>query len=46
MVVNKLHPGAIIVFHDSIKAEENMRYALVKLLEEVKRRGWGFGVIE
>lgn len=26
-------PGSIIVFHDSLKAEKNMKYALVKTLE-------------
>ena len=46
MVVNKLHPGAIIVFHDSVKAEANMRHALVEVLEELRRRSWGFGVVE
>ena len=46
IVLNSLRPGAIIVFHDSKKAESNMKFALVKLLEEVKKRGLEFGVIE
>lgn len=46
IVLNNLRPGAIIVFHDSRKAEENMRYALVKVLNEAKKRGLGFGMIE
>ena len=46
IVTKNLRPGSIVVFHDSIKAEANMRFGLVKLLEEVKRRGWGFGVVE
>ena len=46
IVINSLRPGAIIVFHDSKKAESNMKFALVKLLEEVKKRGLEFGVIE
>ena len=31
--------GSIIVFHDSVKAFRNMRYALPRTLEEVRRRG-------
>lgn len=46
IVLNNLRPGVIIVFHDSIKAEKKMRYALVKLLKEAKRRNYKFGVIE
>jgi len=46
IVLNSLRPGAIIVFHDSKKAESNMKFALVKLLEEVKKRGLEFGVID
>ncbi|MDX9847370.1 MAG: polysaccharide deacetylase family protein [Tenuifilaceae bacterium] len=45
IVLNNLRPGAIIVFHDSRKAEENMRYALVRVLEEANRRGLRFGLI-
>ncbi|MDY0201978.1 MAG: polysaccharide deacetylase family protein [Tenuifilaceae bacterium] len=46
IVLSNLHPGAIIVFHDSIKAEKNMRHALIRVLEEVKRRGWEFGEVD
>jgi peptidoglycan/xylan/chitin deacetylase (PgdA/CDA1 family) len=46
IVLNNLHPGAIVVFHDSKKAEKNMKYGLEKLLEEVKNRGLQFGLIE
>jgi peptidoglycan-N-acetylglucosamine deacetylase len=45
IVLNNLHPGAIIVFHDSIKAEKNMKHALVLLLDEIKERGYNFGII-
>jgi peptidoglycan/xylan/chitin deacetylase (PgdA/CDA1 family) len=37
IVLNNLRPGAIIVFHDSRKAEENMRCGLIKTLEECRR---------
>lgn len=31
---NQVKPGSIIVFHDSLKAKTNMKYALEKTLEE------------
>ena len=44
IVTNNLHPGAIVVFHDSLKAEANMRMGLVRTLEEIKKRGMTFGL--
>jgi peptidoglycan/xylan/chitin deacetylase (PgdA/CDA1 family) len=38
-VVPYIEGGAIIVFHDSVKAFRNMRYALPRTLEEIRRRG-------
>ena len=32
-VTKKVNKGSIIVFHDSIKAETNLRYALPKTIE-------------
>jgi peptidoglycan/xylan/chitin deacetylase (PgdA/CDA1 family) len=46
IVLNNLRAGSIIVFHDSKKAEKNMKHGLVKLLDEAKRRGLEFGLIE
>lgn len=45
-VVNHLHPGAIIVFHDSLKAERNLRYALPRVLEAIQNKGLKFKAIE
>jgi peptidoglycan-N-acetylglucosamine deacetylase len=45
IVVNNLRPGAIIVFHDSKKAEKNMNYGLAKLIEEAKKKGLEFGLL-
>ncbi|NOU18062.1 MAG: polysaccharide deacetylase family protein [Bacteroidales bacterium] len=45
-VVNHLHPGAIIVFHDSKKAERNLRYALPRVLEAISQKGLKFKRIE
>lgn len=35
-----LKPGAIIVFHDNIKAREKVRYALPRLLEHMEKEGY------
>jgi peptidoglycan-N-acetylglucosamine deacetylase len=35
-----VRPGSIVVFHDSIKAERNMTYALPRLLEALKSGGY------
>ncbi len=37
--------GSIIVFHDSLKAEQNMRYALPKAIEFLIREGYKFDVL-
>ncbi len=39
-VIKHISPGKIIVFHDSIKAEENLRYVLPKILEYVTLHKW------
>ena len=39
-VIRNMRPGSIIVFHDSAKAFEKIKYALPKVLEEIKKRGW------
>ncbi len=41
-VVDNVENGSIIVFHDSLKAEKNMRYALPRVLENLSNRGFGF----
>jgi peptidoglycan/xylan/chitin deacetylase (PgdA/CDA1 family) len=37
--------GSIVVFHDSEKAKERMLYALPRYVEEMKVRGFTFGVL-
>jgi len=37
-----LEPGAIIVFHDSIKAREKLMYALPRFIEYVRAEGYSF----
>ncbi|KAA6327688.1 Peptidoglycan-N-acetylglucosamine deacetylase, partial [termite gut metagenome] len=37
--------GSIITFHDSLKAEKNMKYALPRSLEWIKEQGFKFGLL-
>ena len=37
--------GSIIVFHDSLKAERNMKYALPRAIEWLKEEGYTFELI-
>ncbi|MGD9977066.1 MAG: polysaccharide deacetylase family protein [Bacteroidales bacterium] len=41
-VMNHVHPGAIIVFHDSVKAQRNLKYALPRVLEGITAMGLTF----
>ncbi|MSQ80078.1 MAG: polysaccharide deacetylase family protein [Flavobacteriaceae bacterium] len=41
----KAKPGSIIVFHDSVKAAENMYYILPKLLESLASKGFIFAAL-
>lgn len=39
-VLQNIGPGSIIVFHDSVKAERNLRYVLPKVLDLISKQGW------
>ncbi len=39
-VLKNIKPGSIIVFHDSLKAEKNLRYVLPKVLEFIGEKNW------
>lgn len=41
-VTGNTKPGAIIVFHDSVKAETNLRYSLPRYLEFLIKNGYNF----
>lgn len=41
-VMKSVHPGAIVVFHDSLKAQRNLRYALPRVLEGISEKGLKF----
>jgi peptidoglycan/xylan/chitin deacetylase (PgdA/CDA1 family) len=38
-VLKNIKPGSVIVFHDSLKAEKNLRYVLPKVLEVIGKNG-------
>jgi len=44
-VINNVAPGSIIIFHDSIKASENVKYALPRAIAHLKNEGYTFGVL-
>lgn len=44
-VINSSKEGSIVVFHDSLKAKENVLYALPKVLEYFSNKGYGFFAI-
>lgn len=39
-VLKNVRSGSVIVFHDSVKAEQNLKYALPKTLEFLKEKGF------
>jgi len=41
-VVSNASDGSIIVFHDSLKAEKNMKFALPRVLEHFSKEGYSF----
>lgn len=45
-VKNNLRQGSIIVFHDSVKAEKNMKYAFPKTLELITERNYKTSIIK
>ncbi len=45
-VTRHVQGGSIVVFHDSAKSFRNMRYALPRTLEFIKKKGLTCGVIE
>lgn len=45
-VMERIKNGSVILFHDSIKAKNNVLTVLPKVLEEAKSRGFEFGTID
>ena len=44
-VIKNVENGSIIVFHDSIKANEKLKFVLPKILEFYKAKGYSFNAI-
>lgn len=45
-VLKNIRPGSIVVFHDSFKAEKNLKYALPTVLKFIQKKGWKSQKIE
>ncbi|UGS21409.1 polysaccharide deacetylase family protein [Flavobacterium cyclinae] len=45
-VISNTSQGSIIVFHDSLKAEKNLKYGLPKAIQILKNKGFTFDVIK
>lgn len=45
-VVKHARPGSIVVLHDSLKAERNLRFVLPRVLEHFGRLGFRFEALE
>jgi len=45
-VLNNIQAGAIVVFHDSLKAEKKLRYVLPKILNYISEKGWDCKTID
>lgn len=43
-VLKSIRPGSIILFHNHMKSESNMKYVLPRLIDELRNRGLKFGV--
>jgi peptidoglycan/xylan/chitin deacetylase (PgdA/CDA1 family) len=41
-VIANAGPGSILVFHDNLKADKNLKYALPRLLDFYSKRGYEF----
>lgn len=45
-VLKNIKPGSIVVFHDSLKAEKNLKYVLPKVLDYLYKNGMSCNKIE
>ncbi len=43
--IRATRPGSIVVFHDSLKAEKNLVYALPRFVEHFKSQGYTFDLL-
>jgi len=45
-VIKNATNGSVIIFHDSLKAFPNLEYALPRVIEYLKEKGFSFGTID
>jgi len=45
-VIKHIRPGSIVVFHDSLKSQRNLKYALPRILQVLKDEGYECRKIE
>ncbi|WP_282016166.1 polysaccharide deacetylase family protein [Marinifilum flexuosum] len=45
-VMKKVRPGSILLFHNHLKSEKNMRYTIPRLIDELRAQGYEFGVCQ
>jgi len=41
-VLKKVRPGSIILFHNNLRSEKNMRYAVPRLIDNLLAEGYSF----
>ena len=44
-VISNIKPGSIIIFHDSVKAFQNLKYTLPKVLDYIDEKKFRYDVI-
>ena len=44
-VVDNVENGSIIIFHDSLKAQQNMQYALPRVIDFLKKENYRIGLL-
>ena len=45
-VIDHARSGSIVVFHDSLKAQDRLRYALPRMLEHFSALGYSFKALQ
>lgn len=45
-VMKKIRPGSILLFHNHVKADKNMRYTIPRLIDDLHEKGYEFEICE
>nr|WP_320118020.1 polysaccharide deacetylase family protein [uncultured Marinifilum sp.] len=43
-VMKKVRPGSILLFHNHVKADKNMRYTIPRLIDDLHEKGYEFEI--